>query len=299
MVKGLIKRILAKKYTKEAVKSFTKDYLKHPLQMSQEVFKFISNSLGFKQKPKEGLICVLHGHTNFSDGPELRDIVNILFKKKVSIWSPTDHDNSDAFDGLMSGEYDLGQEYRVVPHQDGRSLSITSKDHEMVVLRSIEKLTTEGEVGIHGYSGTIPKEEITLDNVLEEGKEGFTVINHPFYIEGVAYHSQEALDKVVRSGAIAVEKNATEIPPIIYGPMRARILAEELNLPLVPGEDAHTLDAYGNSGMVFRPSAYNFMLKQKGNHSDTVREMIRSGEFDTFFNYITFKQLFDYCIFNE
>jgi len=294
--------ILGNEYLGYVSGNFARESIRHPYLMGKELYRFLSHwLLGTTERPKEGLRFENHSHSHYSDGDELGYIVDYLFDEGIYIWSLTDHDTSDGFDDLASGRYDLNEnteserKYDIDVNLDGRSMVIRSGSQELVLLRSIEKMTDKGEIGIHGYSGDLPYKEMSVDETIKRAimPGAFVVINHPDFWSGIGYHGEDVIREAIKvareyNGVIAIEKNGTEIPPQSYSPMRADLLARKLNIPLVCSGDAHGLYMYGKSGIVFDEEEYREVLKENdGNHADAVKELIRRREFDTYFNYLT------------
>lgn len=268
---------------------FARTALRHPIVMSQENLRLFSQFvLGKKEKPGEGIRFEQHSHSHYSDGPELSDIIDFLFNEGISIWSLTDHGNSNAFDDLKNGKYRLSRRYELETCPDGRYLSINADGRQIVLLKSMEKLTDVGEIGLHGYSGAIPNGKISLIEAIRTciGQGGYVIINHPFILSGIGVHGVRFIEDAVKAGAIAIEKNGLNIGPFIYDPVMVEVIAKKLEIPIVPSEDSHRLETYGISGVVFDKESYRRELKAHGgNHADTIQSRFRNRNFSTYFNY--------------
>lgn len=292
-----IKGILTNKHLSYVLNNFAKEGLEHPYLVSKEFIKFSGRQLlGITEKPKAGLMFENHSHSHLSDGDDLDDIVNLLFEKGISIWSLTDHSNSEAFDHLRKGNYKLnhgGNKYELQVNNDGRSMIIHSDGRQLVLLRSIEYWTDKGEIGIHGYRGKLPHEKIPLDEAIDRALDmgGYVVINHPYFWEGIGAHGRKIIEEAVDKGAAAIEKNGTETLIQIHSPARAELDAKDFNVPLITSGDAHKLYMYGLSGITFDEKSYETALRQNGmNHADAVKDLVSSGKFKTYLNYLKLKE---------
>lgn len=275
-----------------ALAEYVKTWFDDPGAMCKEHSKFLSRwLLGKEEKPQEGLRFEHHSHSHFSDGAELADIVDLLFERGIGLWSLTDHQNSAAFDSLVSGAYRLRGEYEIESGSDPRHLVINRCNQCLVMLRSTELMTEQGEIGVHGYDGTFPDEPLELTEAIHRATDmgGYVVINHPYFVNlSIGYHGNELIGQAAEAGAIAIEKNGLEIPPLIYSPVRAERDAERYGLALVTSGDAHSLETYGKSGIAFNEDAYLAMLiAANGRHADAIRELISAEAFECYLNYPT------------
>ncbi len=266
--------------------------IKHPGEMSDELRLFFSGWFGQTIPPK-GTRFEQHSHTHFSnpyesaDLVELADVVDLLFANKTHLWSLTDHQNSNGFDSLRDGSYRLSPEYELEFHK--RYMIIHKEEQELVLLRSIELQTHEGEMGIHGYEGSFPEEQIPMAEAINRAKDngGYVIVNHPFFWRGIGFKSRKNIEEAVALGVCAIEKNGFAAPPFIYGPVLSEIVAEELNVPLVASGDAHLMCMYGLSGVVFQDQTYLQALAQNShNHADAIKDLIKTGEFSNYFSYV-------------
>ncbi|MBI2129246.1 hypothetical protein HYU07_03315 [Candidatus Woesearchaeota archaeon] len=299
-----VKGILTNKHLSYVLKNFAKEGVDHPYSLSREfVVKFLGRQMfGITQKPKAGLRFENHSHSRFSDGDDLNAIVQLLFEKEISIWSLTDHENSEAFDQLKEGRYKLNikNKCELEVNNDGRSMVIHSQDRQLVLLRSIEYWTDKGEIGIHCYKGRLPYKNIPLDETIDRAFDmgGYVVINHPYFWEGIGANGRKNIEEAVDKGAAAIEKNGTETLVQIYSPVRAELDAGEFNVPLITSGDAHRLYMYGLSGITFDEKAYENALKQNGmNHADAVKNLVSSGNFETYLNYLKLKEFLGFFSF--
>lgn len=304
-----VKTIASNKYLGYVIGSFAKTSLRHPDLMTKESTKFLSRwLLGRTEQPKEGLRFEQHCHSHFSDGDDLSDVVDLLFEKGISVWSLTDHSNSDAFDSLRDGSYNLKKQskarrnYDLEFSDDGRSIVIHYGDQQVVLLKSIELWTDKGEIGIHGYAGQLPKERIPLGDAIERAKDmgGYVVVNHPYFWEGIGFHGRDCVEFAIRRGAVAIEKNGTEIPPQIHSAIKAELDAKHFEVPLVISGDAHHLYMYGLSGLTLQDKDYQTALVQNGqNYADAVKQLVTAGDFGTYFNYLTPKEFLGFFSFSD
>lgn len=308
---GIIKKaeaIASNKYLYYVIGSFTKTSLRHPYLMTREITKFLSRwLLGKTEQPQMGLKFEQHCHSHFSDGDNLSDVVDLLFEKGISVWSLTDHCNSHAFDSLRAGKYNLneqskaGRNYDLEFSDDGRSMVLHSGDQQVVLLRSIELWTDKGEIGIHGYSGELPKGRIPLGDAIERAKDmgGYVIINHPYFWDGIGFNGRDCVEFAIRKGAIAIEKNGTEIPPQIHSAIKAELDAKHFGVPLVTSGDAHHLYMYGLSGLTFQDNYYQTAFETNGkNHADAIKQLVTAGEFGIYFNYLTPKEFLGFFSFD-
>lgn len=281
------------------LRNFAEELLLHPVDMTREMGKFVYDWLIYDELadlPKANEIWMeWHCHSHFSDGADLSDVVDKLFDKNIQLWSLTDHGNSNGFDKLVSGEYQLTSQrdraYNVAPF-DGRSLIICSGRQQLVLLRSVELWTKQGEINVHGYEGHFPKgTRIDCVDAIKRANDmgGFATINHGYFWEGIGFCGQKEIERAARAGAIAIEKNGTEIPPQMYSPVRSARDAPELGLRLVTSGDAHTLDMYGRSGEKFQREYSGAALGRVATVSpaDAVRELIVSGKYENRLHYVT------------
>ncbi len=272
----------------------------HPRAMAREMATYARDAIGLQRKPPSGLRFETHSHSHFSDGPELAAAVDRLFDKHIHAWSLTDHENSSGFDALAKGAYDLNRnpaskrKYTIDVAPDKRSLLIRSADHTLIMLRSIEKMTDRGEIGIHAYAGALPQSIMPLKETIKRATDagGFVVINHPYFWTGLGHHGDTCIEHALNAGAIAIEKNAAEIPPQIYSPVRAQRLAKQLTVPLLAGGDAHTLDMYARSYATFAHNEYSCALAENSrNPADAIKTLIKEDTFSNHLRYITPLQL--------
>ena len=304
-----IKTILSNKYLSYVLGSYAKTSLSNPLFMAEESTRFLSRWLfRITELPQKGLRFEHHCHSHFSDGDELSDIVDLLLEKRISVWSLTDHGNSNAFNCLRNGSYNLNRQskarknYELEFSDDGRSMVIHSGDQQVVLLKSIELWTDKGEIGIHGYSGEFPQRRIPLGDAIERAKDwgGYVVINHPYFWEGIGFNGRSCIEFAVKKGAVAIEKNGTEIPPQIHSAIKAGLDARYFGIPLVTSGDAHHLYMYGLSGLTFSEQNYHAALSQnRQNHADVIKQLVSVGSFETYFNYLTPKEFLDFFSFSD
>ncbi len=304
-----IQKIAGNKNLSYVLKSFAKTTALHPLITTRETSKFLARwAYGRREQPQQGLRFEHHCHSNFSDGAELSDIVELLLDKQIPLWSLTDHGNSNAFDSLKNGSYKLqeksktGRKYELELHPDGRAMTIHSGEQQIILLRSIELWTDKGEICIHGYRGEFAGKRPLLCEAIQKGKDmgGFIVINHPYFWEGIGYYGRKYIEQAIQKGAIAIERNGTEIPPQIHSSVKAEIDSKEFGIPLVTSGDAHQLYMYGLSGLTFEQEDYEHALKKhQGNHPDTIKFLITSTSFETYLNYLTPKEFLKFFSFGN
>jgi len=308
MILTKVKEIMTNPNFRYSVSNFFKESAKHPYLMSTETAKFFSHWVFcIREEPKQGFRFEQHSHSHFSDGANLADIVDLLLDKRIALWSLTDHQNSKAFDSIANGKYDLnkenktGKKFEVEVQSDKRALIIYSGNAQIVLLRSVEYCTDKGEINIHGYSGQIPKKIIRFEDAIKLGIDagGWIAINHPYLWQGLAYLGRQNIELAAKIGAIAIEKNGTEIPPQIFCPVKASLDAKEFGLALLASGDAHKLHMYGMSGLTFNNEDYLAALKQcNGNHADSIKQLVASKNFETYLNYLTPKQFLDFFKFD-
>jgi histidinol phosphatase-like PHP family hydrolase len=304
-----VKTIASNKYLGYVMKSFAKTSLRHPYLMTRESTKFLSRwLLGRTEQPQEGLRFEQHCHSHFSDGDDLSNVVELLFEKGISVWSLTDHGNSNAFDSIREGSYNLNEQskaernYDLDFSDDGRSMVIHSGDQQVILLRSIELRTNNGEIGIHGYTGKFPKNGMTLGDAIKKAKDmgGYVVVNHPYFWEGIGFQGRACVEFAIKNGAVAIEKNGTEIPPQIHSAIRAELDSKHFEVPLVTSGDAHHLYMYGLSGLTFQDNDYKTTLAEHGqNHADAIKQLVTAGDFGTYFNYLTPKEFLGFFSFSD
>ena len=178
---------------------------------------------------------------------------------------------------------------------------IHSENQQLILLRSMEYWTDKGEIGIHGYAGKLQKKRIPLTEAIEKAIDmgGYVVINHPYFWEGIGFHGRKYIEKAIKKGAVAIEKNGTEIPPQIHSAIRAELDAKHFEVPLVASGDAHHLNQYGLSGLTFSKDDYETALAQnRKNHADVIKQLVSSGAFETYFNYLTPKEFLGFFSFD-
>ena len=292
-----LKKMATDKPIGHIMKNFAKTSASHPYLMARENAKFLSRCFfGATEHPKEGLRLEHHCHSNFSDGDELGDVIELLFANKISLCSLTDHNNFDAFDSLRYGIYkpkaknDANKKYELAFSNDNRSMIIHSGKQQLVLLRSAEVLTNKGEIGIHGYGGRVPKIGTPFNDAIRQAIDygAYAVINHPYHWSGIGFHGRGYIELAIQSGAAAIEKNGTEIPFQIYSPVKAELDAKYFDVPLVTAGDAHRLNMYGLSGLTFKEKDYELALaNNSGNHADAIKCLIASSKFETYLNYLT------------
>ncbi len=307
MLLSRIKSVISDQQFTYAVSNFFAESVRNPYKMSRETAKFFSHWLvGKKEKPKTGLCFEQHCHSHFSDGAELADIVNLLFDKGISLWSLTDHNNCNAFDSLSAGKYVLNSESKtrknleVEVNPDKRSMIIHAGEKQIVLLRSVEYYTNKGEINLHGFAGKVPKQRMPFEDAVRMGVDSgaWVAINHPYFWHGLGYHGRRNIERAVNAGAVAIEKNGTEIPPQIFCPVRAERDAEQFNLALLASGDSHKLHMYGMSGLVFDKTVYSSALQQmQGNPADAIKHLVANKLFRTYLNYLTPKQFLDFFTF--
>lgn len=304
MVLNKIKTLLTHPNLKYVTTSFLNESVKHPYMISRETMKFFSHWLAGKtEEPKAGLRFEQHCHSHFSDGAELADIVNLLLDNNTKLWSLTDHNNCNAFDALSTGKYDLNKEtntkrkFEVQTNPDKRSLVINCGDKQLVLLRSVEYYADKGEINIHGYAGQVPKKGIAFEDAIKIGVDNgaWVSINHPYFWQGIGYSGRSNIERAVKAGAKAIEKNSTEVPPQIFGVVKAEIDAREFDLALLASGDAHKLHMYGMSGLTFDEQLYVQQLKiNQENQADAIKFLVENKQFSTHLNYLTPKQFLDF-----
>ncbi|GEM_PF-4548757 len=299
MILPKINKIINHPNFKPAISGFIKESAKHPYLMSKE----ISHWLFGMQEPKAGVRFEQHCHSHFSDGANLADIIELLFDKCITVWSLTDHHNSNAFNKIANGTYNLNsnsktnRKFDVEIQHDKRALTIYSGNKSLVLLRSVEYYTNKGEINIHGYSGKILKPKQPLEDAIKFGIDngGWVAINHVGFYQGIGFNGRKEVEKAVKAGAIAIEKNGTEILIQIFSAVQAEAYAKEFGLALLASGDAHKLHMYGLSGLTFEDKNYRTVLKQcNGSHADTIKTLVEEHKFETYLNYISFSQFKDF-----
>ncbi|MBU0471351.1 MAG: hypothetical protein KKF89_06160 [Nanoarchaeota archaeon] len=305
MLKKLI-TALKNEHLGYVIGNFASETLIHPISTTKEINKFLANwILNYKEIPENGLKFEQHCHSQFSEGAELTDIIKFLLENNFRFCSITDHGNTKAFDSLKNGSYKLSMTDKKIDIQtspDNRYMTIHADNKELTLLRSIEYWTDKGEIGIHGFKGELPKKRIPLTEAIQRAIDGggYVIINHPYFWEGIGYYGRENIEMAVKQGAIAIEKNGTEIPPQIYSCIRAERDAKEFNIALVTSGDAHNLYMYGQSRLTFSEEEYVQTLKRfSNNHADTIRTMIQTKQFKTYLNYLTPKQFMNFFSFED
>lgn len=302
MVFSKINKIIRHPNFTHAISGFFKESAKHPYLMSKEIAHWLFGV----QEPKEVLRFEQHCHSHFSDGANLADIINLLFDKGITLWSLTDHHNSNAFDSIANGTYNLNKEskkernFEVEIQPDKRALTIYSGDKSLVLLRSVEYYTNKGEINIHGYSGKILKPNQPLEDAIKFGINcgGWVAINHVGFYQGIGFNGLKAVEKAVKAGAIAIEKNGTEILIQIFSSIQAEMYAKKFGLALLASGDAHKLHMYGMSGLTFDDKNYLAVLKQcNASHADTIKTLVEQHKFKTYLNYISLNQFKDFFMF--
>ena len=157
-------------------------------------------------------------------------------------------------------------------------------------MQRIPVVPKQGEINIHGYDGQFPRAPGRLDSAeaIKQARDmgGFAVINHAYFWDGIGFHGKTEIERAAIAGAIAIEKNGTEIPPQMYSPVRSARDAREFGLQLVTSGDAHWLDMYGRSGEVFERDCYKQALSS-ANPADAVRHLIETGQYRNRLHYVT------------
>ncbi|MDD5340582.1 MAG: hypothetical protein PHV13_05035 [Candidatus ainarchaeum sp.] len=293
---GTVNGIARNPYLKSVMYRYVKTALWHPIRMGREHSRcFRQWLLGPDDIPAIAKRMEIHSHTHFSGlgCANAEDIIPLLMES-IHIWSPTDYNTTALFKCLASGKLDLARKYGVEVQADRRSLRISDGDSNMIILRSMEARTNKGHLGLHGFSGKPPRSfdyEDTLKFAFDNG--AFVVLNHPYFWNGVGWNGNDSIDTAVRiasnkNGLLALEKNAAEIPPQIYSPVLAEIMAKKLGIPLVASGDAHTLGMYGRAGIAF-PLQMS-CIASMANPVEEISGMIRNSEFTNYFNYSTPKE---------
>jgi len=312
-----IKKILKNPHLRESIyyspyyiSNFILEGIKHPILTARESYD--SWIPGKDRQPSHGIRYENHCHSEYSYDCKipLGDIIHYLMDKNVRIWSLTDHNNSHAFDAISNGEFDFDEanadhdNVDVEVNPDGRSLIIRSKDKQLVLLRSIEIYTKDGEIGIHGYQGNwfdqVGKDHNnrpTLEDAIMSGIDGGGTIhiNHPRFWDGVGYKDRKNIDKAINIAVnymgtekcLAIEKNSAEGLLQVHSTVVAQVYAKEYKLPLVAASDAHKMNMYGRNGLIFNEKKFGDILSQKnGNYADAVKQMVGNNQFDIQFNYM-------------
>jgi predicted metal-dependent phosphoesterase TrpH len=301
IVEQLVKpyKIATHPYLWKIAGRYTKSVAQHPIATVRETARTFKPSLGIIEEPEPGLIWDSHCHTTFSDGSlTLPQLVDLLFDLKVSFVSLTDHNNTDGFDNLARGNINLNRNstrsYDLEVHRDRRSITIYDESHHLTLIRAIEYLTTEGEIGIHGLEGDLPKvneDETNLIPVEEAIKRasdmgGWSVIHHVGFYKGLGWNGRQAVDEAIKAGAIALEINGKEIFIQVYSPIWTRQIARETGLPLISSNDSHMAHDFGRNGVVFDQDRTAQVLEQNDKCPvDTLRDLVERKEFSTFTNY--------------
>jgi hypothetical protein len=293
---GTVNSVLTKPQLKSVLSRYAKTTLRHPIRMGREHVRYFGRWLfGQDDASLISRRMEIHSHTHFSGlGCAKAEEVIPFLMETAHIWSPTDYDTTALFKCLAKGRLCLGGKYDVEVQADWRSLRISDGKNYMIILRSMEARTNRGHIGIHGFSGTPPRNldyEDTLKFAFDNG--GFVVLNHPYSWNGVGWAGNRSIDAAVRIardryGLLALEKNATEIMPQIYGPVLAEIMAGKLGLPLLASGDAHTLGMYGKTGVAF-PLGTS-CIATMADPVEEIKDMIRNREFTNYFNYSTQKE---------
>ncbi len=278
-------------------RNYLQEWLLHPFMMMGEHGRFFRRwPLGFRAPvPKGGACFEQHSHSHFSDGAELAFIVDKLFDLGIQYWSLTDHGNSKGFDSLRDGSYRLQEhsaarrKYEIEPGEDRRYLVIHADGKKLTMLRSVEYRTSQGEIGLHGIEEDMPKEKVSVREAIATAFSlgGYAVIHHAFFWEGIGYHGMKAIEEAADATVRAIELNATEIPPQVYSVVRSRWAAKKFGLRMVPAGDAHTLDMYGLSGLMFDPLAERRLQLIYPHPAARIEKMIIDGSFTPYFNYLT------------
>ncbi len=238
-----------------------------------------------------------HSHSDFSDGDPLERIVPYLFDSSIAVWSLTDHNTSQGYEAIASGSIDLnaiignGREYEV--NTDDRYLIITERGPEgekhLLVLRSIELMTDVGEIGVHGYEGSMTRRRPLVDSIKEARDKGaFVIVNHLYWASGIG---EKNLETALKAGAVALEKNATEVFHQIYGPAKSMRLAGKYDVPLVASGDAHLVSMYAKAGISFPAADFLEGMRTSGNPVEAIETLIRRKDFASYFNYLQPSQL--------
>lgn len=291
---GTVKDIARNPYLKSVMGRYIKTVLTHPVRMGKEHAKCFKQWLLGPDIPVMATRMELHSHTDFSGRgfANAGQVISLLLKS-VHIWSPTDYDTTGLFDSLGKGNLLSDETYCADVHSDGRSLRISNKGNDMIILRSMEARTGKGHIGIHGFSGK-PPPTFNYEEMLRFSFDSgaFVVLNHPYFWAGVGWNGNDVIDTALeiaerKGGVIALEKNATEIPPQIYCTVLSEIMAKKLNIPLVASGDAHTLGMYGKTGIAF---PLWMPIISMTNPADEIQKRIKNHDFFNYFNYSTPKE---------
>ena len=278
----------------------------HPALMEEEWEKVWQTGLGIIKntlpRDKQWVKWAPHCHTTHSHDGRLKpgELVDLLFGLNTEIGSITDHGNQETWNELREGK-GIRNGYGYGVHRDNRSLTIfdTTKDRRLTIPRSIEYMTEDGEIGIHGISEDFPAtERLPLTEAIHIATDlgGFVAINHVLFWAGIGWTDcKEAglkvKDKVLeakKAGAIAIELNGTEGWPQYHSSVAARIFANPdtgVDLALIATDDAHDWYMLGKSGVGFeRKSFMDRVLEESP--IDIMRDCLTSGEYENFFNYL-------------
>ena len=94
--------------------NFAREFITNPRPMARECARFFRQGIlrTFEKMPN-GILFETHCHTDFSSVdkgcPELSDVIDLISGNGIGIISITDHGNTNAFDSLRNGSYDLNR----------------------------------------------------------------------------------------------------------------------------------------------------------------------------------------------
>ncbi len=262
-----------------------------------------------------------HSHTHYSDGDDFYKILPVLFKHKISLWALTDHNSTEGFDGhykllqedggslslngvmekhgVDTGSFEYSLE-KMEPPNDKKFMKLvrTNRDNteEIVMMRAVELKVGqgdiyEGELNLYGipYGISISpgtQFEQAIRETLNLG--GYSIINHPYWTEGIAAIKESDVERAVNAGASAIEINGTEILLAMFSNARTMRLVEKYDIPLVSSGDSHTPCMYGKSGIAFPKEEFDKALKVRdGDYLGTIRYLIENRLVLNYFNPIS------------
>lgn len=223
----------------------------------------------------------IHHHTflsgdNYLQKVTLEKVLDKAFKENIDVLAITDSNNDEAIDHIKKTQK---------PHVLSNGvIQIKSKEKNLFVLRGMEHRKKQGHSLLIGYEDSLMDKTgwgwpDLQKEVHDQG--GLFILTHPLNatVKGISKENIYLLNSKEPIDGLEWNANNINLAPYFLNfkkyNQQTEEIAKELNIPVIPGDDSHSIDQIGTSyiEMDSLPTTFSIFLKE------SLKEKIKNNNF--------------------